>query len=104
MTEIARRSLLSGAAATFAAARIALPAGAHAQGSGPETTAAQIGFSPLSDAAPLIVAQERGLFAKYGMPDVDIQKQVSWAYTCESLALGGDVGGVDGAHMMISLA
>jgi len=104
MTEIARRSLLSGAAATFAAARLALPAGAHAQGSGPETTGAQIGYFPLSNAAPLIIAKERGLFAKYGMPEVEIQKQVSWAYTCESLTLGGDVGGIDGAHMMTSLA
>lgn len=104
MTEIARRSLLSGAAATLAAARIALPAGARAQDKGPEVTGAQIGYFPLSDAAPLIVAKERGLFAKYGMPGVDIQKQVSWAYTCESLGLGGDVGGVDGAHIMTSLA
>ena len=104
MVEVARRTLLSGAAATLAAARIALPGGAHAQGAGPETTAAQIGFVALTDAAPLIAAKERGLFAKYGMPDVDVQRQVSWGDTCDNLVLGSDVGGIDGAHLLTPLA
>ena len=104
MIKVARRSLLSGAAATLAAARIALPGGAHAQGAGPETTAAQLGFITLTDAAPLIVAKERGLFAKHGMPDVDVIKQVSWGDTCDNLALGSDVGGIDGAHLLTPLA
>ena len=104
MAEIARRSLLSGAAATLAAARLALPRGSHAQGAGPETTEAQLGFIALTDAAPLIVAKERGLFAKYGMPDVEVLKQVSWGDTCDNLVLGGDVGGLDGAHLLTPLA
>ena len=104
MAEVARRSLLSGAAATLAAARLALPRGSHSQGAGPETTAAQLGFIALTDAAPLIVAKERGLFAKHGMPDVEVLKQVSWGDTCDNLVLGSDVGGIDGAHLLTPLA
>ena len=33
----------------------------------PETTSVELGFIALTDAAPLIVAQEKGFFAKQGM-------------------------------------
>ena len=56
-----RRQLLrlSNAASLLAATRAAFPAGAFAQGSGPETTKAQLGYIALTDAAPLIVAKEK---------------------------------------------
>jgi nitrate/nitrite transport system substrate-binding protein len=38
----------------------------------PEVTAAKLGFIALTDSAPLIIAQEKGLFAKYGMKDVQV--------------------------------
>ncbi|HEY9689469.1 MAG TPA: ABC transporter substrate-binding protein, partial [Coleofasciculaceae cyanobacterium] len=44
----------------------------------PEVTTAKLGFIALTDAAPLIIAKEKGLFAKYGMPDVQVAKQASW--------------------------
>ena len=40
-------------------------------------TKALLGFIALTDAAPLFVAKEKGIFAKYGMPDVEVQKQAS---------------------------
>ena len=104
MVELTRRTLLRGAAATFGAAQIALPHGAHAQGKGPETKVAHLGYSQLTDAAPLIVAKERGLFAKYGMRHVELLRQESWDATCENLALGSEVGGIDGAHLLTPLA
>lgn len=39
-----RRAVLTGAAATVAAARAAFPGGAHAAGAGPETSKARLGF------------------------------------------------------------
>ena len=75
---LTRRDLLkaaSGTAALFAAAKMNFLAGAFAQGTGPEVTGAKLGFIALSDAGPLFVAKDKGLFAKYGMPDVDVQKQ-----------------------------
>ena len=106
MTEATRRALLRtfGAGAVLSAARVALPFGAHAQGAGPETTEARLGYVTLTDAAPLIVAKSRGLFAKHGMADVSLMRQPSWAFTCESLMLGGEAEGLDGAHLMTSLA
>ena len=106
MAQASRRTVLrtACAAATVAAARAAFPGGAHAQGAGPETTTALLAYVTLTDAAPLIVAKSRGLFAKYGMPDVSLVRQPSWAFTCDSLGLGGEGEGVDGAHLMSSLA
>ena len=87
-------------AALLTAARAAMPAGAFAQGKGPETTKATLGFIALTDAAPLFVAKEKGLFAKYGVPDVEVSKQASWGATRDNLVLGGEGGGIDGAHIL----
>jgi nitrate/nitrite transport system substrate-binding protein len=100
---INRRQLLkaaSGTAALLAAAKLNFPAGAFAQGSGPEVTGAKLGFIALSDAGPLFVAKDKGLFAKYGMPDVDVQKQASWGTTRDNLVLGSEGNGIDGAHIL----
>jgi nitrate/nitrite transport system substrate-binding protein len=98
-----RRSFLKAGAATAAllgAARAAFPGGAFAEGAGPETTAAKLGFIALTDAAPLFVAKEKGIFAKYGMPDVEVQKQASWGTTRDNLVLGSEGNGIDGAHIL----
>ena len=102
MTRIARRRLLRAASATalFAAIRAAFPAGAFAQGAGPEVQKATLGYIALTDSAPLIVAKERGLYAKYGMAEVEIAKQASWGGTRDNLVLGGGAGGIDGAHIL----
>jgi nitrate/nitrite transport system substrate-binding protein len=106
MTAIAtRRTILrsTAAAALLAAARAALPNGAFAQNTGPETSKAILGYIALTDSAPLIVAKERGLFAKYGMADTEVNKQASWGGTRDNLLLGGAAGGIDGAHILTPL-
>jgi nitrate/nitrite transport system substrate-binding protein len=98
-----RRQLLKatgGTAALLAAARLNFPAGALAQGAGPEVTKASLGFIALSDAGPLFVAKDKGLFAKYGMPDVEVVKQASWGTTRDNLVLGSEGNGIDGAHIL----
>ncbi len=65
-----------------------------------EVKGATLGFIALTDSAPLIIAKEKGLFAKHGMPDVKVMKQTSWAVTRDNLELGGDKGGIDGAHIL----
>ena len=62
--------------------------------------AAKLGFIALTDAAPLFVAKEKGIFAKYGMPDVEVQKQASWGTTRDNLVLGSEGNGIDGAHIL----
>ena len=100
---LTRRGALTAAAATLAAARAAFPAGAFAAGSGPETTKARLGFIALTDSSPLIIAKERGLFTKHGLPDIEVVKQASWAATRDNLVLGADRGGIDGAHILSPL-
>ncbi|MFL5036452.1 MAG: CmpA/NrtA family ABC transporter substrate-binding protein [Microvirga sp.] len=102
MRELTRRQALHGGAtlAVVAAAKAAFPSGAVAQGAGPETKAAKLGFIALTDAAPLFVAKEKGLFAKHGMPDVEVQKQASWGTTRDNLVLGSEGNGIDGAHIL----
>jgi nitrate/nitrite transport system substrate-binding protein len=66
----------------------------------PETTSVELGFIALTDAAPLIIAKEKGFFAKQGMTGVELKKQTSWAVTRDNLELGGARGGIDGAHIL----
>ncbi len=94
-----RRSALA-TLALAAAAKVAFPGGAFAQGSGPEVKGAKLGFIALTDAAPLFVAKEKGYFAKHGMPDVEVLKQASWGTTRDNLVLGGEGNGIDGAHIL----
>ncbi len=76
-----RRNLLKLGAtgALFAASKALLPGGAFAQGTGPEVKGTRLGYIALTDAAPLVIAKEKGFFSKYGLPDMDIAKQASWA-------------------------
>jgi len=103
MTRIlTRRAAITGTAALLAAARATIPYGARAA-AGVETTKATLGYIALTDAAPLIVAKEKGIFAKYGMPDVEVAKQASWGGTRDNIVLGGAAGGIDGAHILSPL-
>ena len=103
ITSLSRRSLLkyTGTAAVLAAVKSAFPGGANvAWAAGPETTKATLGYIALTDSAPLIVAQVKGLFAKYGMPEVAVNKQASWGALRDNLVLGGAANGIDGAHIL----
>ena len=102
-TGLDRRTLLTATAATLAAGKALLPSGAFAAGAGPEVAKAKLGFIALTDASPLIIAKERGFFAKHGMPDVEVLKQASWAATRDNLVLGSGGGGIDGAHILSPL-
>lgn len=66
----------------------------------PEVTTAKLGFIALTDSAPLIIAKEKGIFAKYGMPDVEVSKQASWGATRDNIVLGSAGNGIDGAHIL----
>ncbi|MCV3768701.1 CmpA/NrtA family ABC transporter substrate-binding protein [Rhizobium sp. TRM95796] len=101
MTISRRRILKAGSAAgLLGAVRLAFPSGAFAASSGPEVTGVKLGFIALTDAAPLIIAKEKGLFEKHGLPDVEVLKQASWGATRDNLVLGGEANGIDGAHIL----
>lgn len=87
-------------ASTSGAAPSAAPAASVTAADAPETTQATLGFIALTDSAPLIIALEKGFFAKYGMKDVKLVKQTSWATTRDNLVTGSQGGGIDGAHIL----
>ncbi len=101
-SSISRRTILktTAAAALISAVRTAFPSGAFAATAAPEVTGAKLGFIALTDAAPLIIAKEKGLFEKHGLPDVEVAKQASWGATRDNLVLGGEANGIDGAHIL----
>lgn len=53
----------------------------------PEQPKLSLGFIPLTDSAPLIVAKELGFFSQWGL-DVTLQKQNSWATLRDKLHAG----------------
>ncbi len=60
-----------------------------------EQPVVSLGFIPLTDCAPLVVAHERGCFEKYGL-EVTLSKETSWANMRDKLAIGV----LDGAQML----
>jgi nitrate/nitrite transport system substrate-binding protein len=100
---VSRRGFLktsAGAVALLGAIRTSFPGGAFARGAGPEVSKAVLGYIALMDASALVIAKEKGLFAKHGMPDVDVQKQASWGATRDNVVLGSEKNGIDGAHIL----
>lgn len=63
-----------------------------------EITALELGYMRLSDAAPLIMAKDAGLFARYGL-DVSLHREVSWANLRDKLV----VGKLDAAQLLAPL-
>jgi nitrate/nitrite transport system substrate-binding protein len=101
---ISRRTFLkstSSTLATVAAAKAAVLGGANvAWAAGPETTKAILGYIALTDASSLVIAKEKGFFAKHGVPDVEVAKQASWGATRDNITLGSENNGIDGAHIL----
>ncbi|MGB3650461.1 MAG: CmpA/NrtA family ABC transporter substrate-binding protein [Rivularia sp. (in: cyanobacteria)] len=70
----------------------------------PETTAIKLGYVPIVEAAPLIIAKEKGFFAKYGMNDVELSKQASWGSARDNVEIGAAGGGIDGGQWQMPMA
>jgi nitrate/nitrite transport system substrate-binding protein len=58
----------------------------------------KLGFIPLTDCSPIVMAQEWGLFKKYGV-NVIVEKQASWAVVRDKL-LSGEL---DGSHCLFGM-
>ncbi|MBE9005986.1 ABC transporter substrate-binding protein [Fortiea sp. LEGE XX443] len=58
----------------------------------------EIGFLPLTDSAPLIVAQEKGFFAQYGL-EITLSRAANW----NEIAKGVATGSLDAAQMVAGM-
>lgn len=63
-----------------------------------EKTTVNLGFMPLSDCAPLAIAQEKGFFAKHGLK-VNLRQAGSW----DEIAMGISTGQLDAAQMVAAM-
>ena len=53
-----------------------------------EQTTVNIGYIPLTDCAPLIIAKEKGFFAKYGIEQVNLFQEASWDAIADRIVSG----------------
>ena len=72
-------------------------------GEEPEVKTAKIGFLPIVEAAPLIVAFTKGFFAKHGMTDIKIEKQANWGSARDNIKIGSAGGGLDGSQWQMPM-
>jgi len=64
----------------------------------PEKKDLKIGFIPLTDCAALVIAKEKGFFAKHGL-NVELSKEASWANVRDKMT----VGELDASHMLAAM-
>ncbi|HEY9849345.1 MAG TPA: CmpA/NrtA family ABC transporter substrate-binding protein [Leptolyngbyaceae cyanobacterium] len=81
----------------------AVPAVNVNPGEAPETTKIKLGYVPIVEAAPLVIAVEKGFFAKYGMTEVEISKQANWGSARDNVEIGSAAGGIDGGQWQMPM-
>ena len=59
----------------------------------------EIGFIPLTDCAPLVVAKEKGFFEKHGLEEVTLNREPNW----KAIAKGMATGRLDAAQMVAGM-
>ena len=69
----------------------------------PETTKVKLGYLPIIEAAALVIAQEKGFFAKYGLTEVDLSKQANWGAARDNVKIGSAAGGIDGGQWQMPM-
>jgi bicarbonate transport system substrate-binding protein len=69
----------------------------------PEITKVKLGYLPIIESAPLIIAQKKGFFAKYGMTDVEVSKQANWGSARDNVEIGSAGGGIDGGQWQMPM-
>jgi len=77
--------------------------GPVAEGGSPETPNIKLGYIPIVEATPLVIAQEKGFFAKYGMTGVEVSKQANWASARDNVTIGSGGGGIDGGQWQMPM-
>ena len=58
----------------------------------------KVGFIPIIDCAPIVLAEELGAYERQGL-EVEIRREVSWANVRDKLALGK----LDASHILAPL-
>ncbi|HYE18726.1 MAG TPA: CmpA/NrtA family ABC transporter substrate-binding protein [Tepidisphaeraceae bacterium] len=67
-------------------------------GHGPEVTKLKLGMIALTDCSPLVIAEKKGLFKKYGVEGI-VDKKANWAAIRDTL----NSGEIQGTHMLLGM-
>lgn len=77
--------------------------GTQGQAVTPEVTSIKLGFIPIVEAAPLIIAKEKGFFTQYGLSGAEVIKQSNWASARDNVVIGSAGGGIDGGQWQMPM-
>ena len=92
-------TMLAGAAGLMGGMSMSMSSTAWAAGSDkPEKTEVNVGFIPLTDCAPVVIAAVLGFDKKYGIK-INVSKEASWAGVRDKLGNGE----LDAAHVLYGL-
>ncbi|AFZ36748.1 ABC-type bicarbonate transport system substrate-binding protein [Stanieria cyanosphaera PCC 7437] len=69
----------------------------------PETPKIKLGYLPILEAAPLVIAKQKGFFDRYGMTEVEVSKQANWASARDNVVIGSQAGGIDGGQWQMPM-
>lgn len=69
----------------------------------PETTTVKLGYIPIVESAALVIAKEKGFFAKYGMTGAEVVKQANWGSARDNVEIGASAGGIDGGQWQMPM-
>ncbi|BAZ07865.1 CmpA/NrtA family ABC transporter substrate-binding protein [Calothrix sp. NIES-3974] len=69
----------------------------------PETPKIKLGYIPIVESAPLIIAFEKGFFREFGMTEVELSKQASWGSARDNVEIGSSGGGIDGGQWQMPM-
>ena len=79
------------------------PAAGGSGGGDLETKQVKLGYLPIVESAPLIIAKEKGFFAKHGLTDVEVAKQANWGAARDNVEIGSAGGGIDGGQWQMPM-
>lgn len=68
-----------------------------------ETKSIKLGYIPILESAPLIIAKEKGFCAQQGLTDMEVAKQASWPAARDNVVIGSGGGGIDGGQWQLPM-
>jgi bicarbonate transport system substrate-binding protein len=89
-------------ASSSTAPNVAAGSGVKA-GDEPEVKTVRLGYIPIVESVPIVIAFAKGFFAKHGLTDVKVDKQANWGAARDNIKIGSAGGGIDGGQWQMPM-
>jgi bicarbonate transport system substrate-binding protein len=76
---------------------------AAAGGGALETDTVRLGYIPIFESAPLVIAKQKGFFEKHGLKNAQVIKQSAWGAARDNVEIGSAGGGIDGGQWQMPM-